>query len=102
MTDPDLKVEIAAMRGEVITKLEHLSHEMRNLKQTLTSFVTLREFAENVDRRKEAHTDLEHRVERLEEAKEEFRNRILWLFLSQGGVLAGGLLLWKLTGHFPG
>lgn len=89
-----IKVELAAFKGEVITELKHLGHDVRNLTQGMQLFVTRREVDDIHQRRKEAHEDLEDRVDNLEKNQ----SRAAWaIILAWIGGLGVTLKVW--AGH---
>lgn len=80
-----LKVELAGFKGEVLTELKHLAHDVKNVAQGMSAFVTRREVDEIHERRRELHTALEARVEKLEALV----YKIAWaIFLAWLGGLA--------------
>lgn len=93
MTEESIRVELSELRGEVLTELKHLSHDIRGLKQAMESLVTRREVTDIHDRRKEAHMELERRVEKLEAT----RDRLVWAIVLQW-LAAIGAVGWKVSG----
>jgi aminoglycoside phosphotransferase (APT) family kinase protein len=91
-----IKVELAQLKGEVLTELKHLSHDVKGLTMGMQAFVTRREIDEIHTRRKEAHADLEARVDRLEETQ-------TWIFRSilgsWGAAILAAVGFKTLSGH---
>lgn len=61
-----LEVQIAELRGVVVTRLDNLTHDMKNMAMGMNALAPRREVEELHERRKEAHQELEKRVEQLE------------------------------------
>lgn len=89
-----IKVELAAFKGEVITELKHLGHDVRNLTQGMQLFITRREVDDIHQRRIDAHKDLENRVDKLEQNQARAAWAIIAAWLAGIGVVVKG---W--TGH---
>lgn len=57
---------MAGFKGEVITELKHIGHDIKNLIQAQAAFMPRTEIKEHLDRRDEARKELGDRVSRIE------------------------------------
>lgn len=86
-----LEVQIAELRGVVVTRLDNLTHDMKNMAMSMTALVPRREVEEVHKRREDAHHELEKRVDQLEATNRKVTWAIIVAWLAGLGVAVKAL-----------
>ena len=89
-----IQIEMAQMRGEVITELKHITHDLKNLAQTITGMVTRAEINDKVAAHRDVHAALDARLVLVEGSIRKAAWAIIGAWISGLGVVFG--LIFKL------
>ena len=86
-----LKVDMAELKGTILTEIRHMGHDIKNIMQAMTLFMPRAEIDANNKRFEEkaaqSEVELKRRLERLE-------NHLTWLWQTIGAAWIGGLITW--------